>query len=214
MKTFHLLLEKHLSKDKQLSLSIFPSLPEALVNGTKFSSKCKSYFKGQSDIVVVSPPADSKLPKELEPGDILSGYLILRNLDEGETSDASVPKKGLVKPVGGIFIDYIFSTSAAALKQKSKKGSNFVFDENKSLQENYIQSVQLHSAEYISSLIPKKKLDYAKILLEENLKIYPDFLPFLKANLTYYCKEAETTKNYGAVIKAADLLLSKMMKMN
>jgi len=71
-----------------------------------------------------------------------------------------------------------------------------------------VLSLQYHLAEYISSLITKKKLDHAKVLLEENLKQFGDFLPLLKTNLNFYCKEAETTKNYGAVIKAADLLIS------
>jgi len=156
----------------------------------------------------VGPP-DSKLPKDLDAGDVLSGFLLLRNADEGETLDLSVPKKGLLKPVGGIFIDYYYTTSAPPNKQnKAKKGPVFTVEDNKSIQENYVFSLQYHLAEYISSFITKKKLDHAKVLLEENLKQFGDFLPLLKTNLNFYCKEAETTKNYGAVIKAADLLIS------
>jgi len=121
MKSFHLLLERHLSKEKQITLPVFPTIQDALVSGSKCSSKVKNYNKGQSDIVVVGPPPDSKLPKDLDAGDVLSGFLLLRNADEGETLDLSVPKKGLLKPVGGIFIDYYYTTSAPPNKQNKAK---------------------------------------------------------------------------------------------
>jgi len=75
---------------------------------------------------------------------------------------------------------------------------------------NYELSLQHHIADYVINLVTKKKLDHAKVLLEENLKKYPEFLPLLKANITYHSKEAETSKNYGAVVQAADILISKI----
>jgi len=58
--------------------------------------------------------------------------------------------------------------------------------------------------------VTKKKLDHAKLLLEETVKKYGDFLPLLKANLSFYAKEAETTKNYAEVVAAADLVVSQI----
>jgi tripeptidyl-peptidase-2 len=209
LKGFHLLLERHLPKDKQLSLPLYPTVQDALVNGTKFSSKAKTSSQGQTEIVVIGPPAESKLPKDIEAGDVLSGYILLRNLDEGESTDTSVPKKGLLKPVGGFWIDHFITPSNGGSTRKSQN-TGFAFEDNKSIQENYELSLQHHIADYVTNLVSKKKLDHAKAILEENLKKYPEFLPLLKANVTYHSKEAETSKNYGAVAHAADMLISKI----
>jgi len=83
-----------------------------------------------------------------------------------------------------------------------------VIEDNKSVQENYSNSLQFHIADFISALIGRKKLDQARVLLDDNLKLYPDFLPLLKTNVNYFCREAETNKNFVAVVKAADLLIS------
>jgi len=153
VKTVPLLLEKHLSKDKQISLPIYCNLQDALVAGSKFSSRPKVYFKGQSEIVVIGPPPESKIPKEVEHGDIISGYVIFRNLEEGENVPDTVPKKGLAKPLGGFFIEYVVGPSTSSPK---KAAPSFPHEENKSAQENYELSLKQHAADYISSLVTKK----------------------------------------------------------
>jgi len=167
LKNFPLLLEKHLPKDKQITLPIYSSLQDALVSGNKFSSKPKIYFKGQNEVVVIGPPPESKLPKDLEGGDVISGYVVFRNLEEGESVPDAVPKKGLLKPPGGCFLEYsILSTSPTP-----KKGlATFNVEENKSAQENYETALKQHAADYVSFLVSKKKLDHAKVVLEEVLK--------------------------------------------
>jgi len=83
-------------------------------------------------------------------------------------------------------------------------------EENKSPQENFEIALKQHSADYVSFLVSKKKLDHAKVVLEEVLKKFDNFLPLLKANLLYRAKEAETSKNYLQVIEAADLVVSQI----
>jgi len=206
LKSFQLLLEIHLAKDKQLTLPVYSSMQDALVLGTKFPSKGKTLKKGDSTIVVVGPPPNSKLPKELENGDILSGYVSFRELEEGESIPDAVPSKGLIKPLGGILLEYVVTTLD---KKPNAPPISFTIDEKKSPQENYEETVKQNAVNYLNFLIPKK-MDYAKILLDELVKKYSNYLPLLSCNLTYNEKVAEEKKDYSGVVISADLLLSQI----
>uniref|UniRef100_A0A6B2KWT8 Tripeptidyl-peptidase 2 n=1 Tax=Arcella intermedia TaxID=1963864 RepID=A0A6B2KWT8_9EUKA len=213
LKTFPLLLEKHLPKDKQITLPVFNSLPEALVNGTKFSARPKAYSKGQTDVVVVGPPPESKLPKDIEAGDTLEGYLLFRIPNEGENVPDSVPKKGLDRPIGGVLISYIHTVAPSPPRKGTSQ--SYTLEESKSPQENFTDSLQQHAADYITFLVSKKKLDHAKVILEQSLAEYPKYLPLLKAALGFRMKEAETAKTYkpelsNQVIAAADAILGEI----
>jgi len=129
-------------------------------------------------------------------------------LEDSESVPDSVPKNGLEKPIGGFYLDYEHGTSSGGGAKKTV--STFNLEENKSAQDNFEVALRQHAADYVSFLVNKKKLDHAKVILENVLKIYGDFLPLLKANLLYWAKDSETTKNYSPVVAAADLVLSQI----
>jgi len=207
LKSQTLLLERHLSKDKQLSLTIHPSAQDALVSGTKFASKGKTLQKGDSCIIVVAPPADSKLPKDLEPGDILQGYVILRDLDADENIPDSVGKKGLEIPTSGFPVDYVYTKGTTA--PSAKKGWSYFLEEEKTATENFEETLREHSVDYVNFLIKKEKFELAQSLIESLLPKYSKSLPLLKENVHLAEKLAEAGKgDHSAVVKASDMALA------
>jgi len=151
------------------------------------------------------------LPKDLENGDVLLGYVIFRDLDAGESVPDSVGKKGLEIPTSGIALEFIYTKTTGGKDASSKKGSSYILEDQKSAEENYAESIRQHVVDYISFLVKKQKFDLAKSLMEDALKTHTDYLPLLKLNVHYLAKVAEEGKgDHSAVIVAADRLISRI----
>ena len=157
--------------------------------------------------MVIAPPAESKLPKDLESGDVVKGYIIFRDTtDSGESVPDSVGKKGLEIPTSGQFLEFLYlkpSTDSPSKKARvigvativlTTQQERYSLEDSKSAAENFEETLQQHGVDYVSFLVKKAKFDHAKTLLSDLLKKYPEYLPLLKQNMLFHDKLAQDGK--------------------
>jgi hypothetical protein len=192
----NLIVEKYLAKDKQLGLSIYPTEQNAITNGGKVSTVSKSVEKNLSNILVITPPETSKIPKEAQSGDILLGFLIAKStksLPEG--SDA-------LSPIGGVSISYTLPSL-----EKIKENVLTPFKGK----DDFVEYKRQQIVSYIDKIVSTPQPFNAELLdlIESTLLEYPGYLPLLKTKLTYQTNlevkdNSEIIKTSSIIIKLID----------
>eukprot|EP01126_Amoeba_proteus_P000779 TRINITY_DN10222_c0_g3_i3.p1 TRINITY_DN10222_c0_g3~~TRINITY_DN10222_c0_g3_i3.p1 ORF type:complete len:836 (-),score=186.06 TRINITY_DN10222_c0_g3_i3:121-2628(-) len=234
LKSFPLVVDRLLPKDKQVPVSLYPSLQAALVGNPKVSSNPTKLAKGDIQMLVLGSPDTTKIPKDVSSGDVLRGYLSLRN-PKSEVIPFALPESGMKVPpvLGGTFITFVVNASVTN-NQKNKSqtcdccdccgGSclGIVGPKKKpsspsEVEENFMETRRQYSFNYLRNMIKKGKLEQAEVLLESFMKEYPSSLPLLEIKLRYHCKcadlsplDARLLKN---VLEAADAVI-KMIDRN
>jgi tripeptidyl-peptidase-2 len=191
-KTMNLIVEKYYGKDKQINLSIYPTEQSAITNGGKVSSISKSVEKNLSNILVITPPESSKIPKDAQAGDILLGSLIVK-------STKSLPEgPDALNPIGGVTISYTIP-SLEKLKETVStpyRGKEEFFEYKRQQVVSFIDKIVATPQPFNPEILE---------LIDSSLSEYPGYLPLLKSKLTYQTNLEN--KDHVEIIKTATIII-------
>jgi len=180
-----LILEIHIPKDKQIALDLFPSRQDALVSGSKFPGVNVTMRKGATRVLVINAPDESKLPKFVQSGDTLLGYIRLLKVEDD--SNFAVPSKGLVELYGGFLIKLAVQKKNGGSSSSSKSGK-MVYDSDKSPSDN----LKLWSIQFLTQLLDQDKYNEFRELVDSD-KVLQDNLTILVSHLKYLHKKENDT---------------------
>jgi len=206
LRTLPMIIEKHLPKDKQIALSLYPSAQAAISQGTKLPSGSQPLRAGGEQIAIIAAPEQDKIPQGLVNGDTLFGYFCCRDPKAGETVPDAVSSNGLVIPKGAFPISYVVSAPKAQPPAPPQQFS--IIDNKKSVEDNFSEARKKFILNYVEILIRGKQLSHLEILLPQFMKEYPAYLPLYKANLQFRVGQVieNSVKEHSGIIEAADEL--------
>jgi len=219
-----MLVNVELKLTKKVKLTVYSTIEQALMAGTKF--RMRKLNKGDRDVFYVSLPEAKDIPKDAVPGDVLLGtinYVKEENDDakklEGDPFEITIPLVSATPPkkedVGLHIRDEKVEKEKEKEKEKQEKEKQVVDqekkekDEEKELQSSYEEYMYEAEKKYVLSLIKEKKnVKGIALILNQlenkaaNMKKYQDGTSkdyrLLKLKLDYYSliveKDKEKTK--------------------
>eukprot|EP01122_Echinamoeba_exundans_P008069 TRINITY_DN2601_c1_g4_i1.p1 TRINITY_DN2601_c1_g4~~TRINITY_DN2601_c1_g4_i1.p1 ORF type:complete len:1306 (-),score=238.67 TRINITY_DN2601_c1_g4_i1:694-4611(-) len=160
MKNFPLLLERQLSKDKSITLSVYNSHYNAISGGSKFPSSGKAVHDlGHEVSFFVAAPTTGSVPAWVKKGDTLLGVLQISKVDGQAWEPADLvgsESKGVKKPLGAIKLCFSAPPKPKNVPAKSNNANS---------QLGLQDQLSKYIVDHISTLVNQSKFEEAQKLL-------------------------------------------------
>ncbi len=177
-----------------IELTTYSSHENMINKSGKFGKRALQ--KGNMAYVHFAPPADSKMPKGSEPGDVLVGTATY------EYKDSSLPGNGC-KPKA-YEVTYIVPP-AAPKKKDEKPAVREVKDERNEI-EKMEEDLRDWKVKRVEKMVGEEKFDE---LYENLVKEYPDHLPLLTLKLKHLDKDnSGRSDRLSSIVTMADSIIS------
>jgi tripeptidyl-peptidase II len=172
MKSFPLLLERQLPKDKSITLNVYNSHYNAISGGSKFPSAGKAVHDvGHEVSFFITAPTTGSVPAWVNKGDTLLGVLQISKVDGQTWEPADLvgsESKGVKKPLGAIKLCFAAPPKPKTAATKSSTSSSPL---------GLPDQLSKYIVDHISALVNQSKFDEAQKLLaklkEESTKATP-----------------------------------------